>query len=269
MCYEVMEGDCTNPADVACLMEGRHAKLLFTSPPYLDLYNYSGSNLSPTHLSSFIVAFKPYVDIMCVNLGLKKREHEIVQYWDEYIAAAKAAGLKLLAWNVWDKINPGSIAQQQYMFPLRHEFVFVFGEKPYALNRTIPKHGMDFKAGRKLSPYKKIRQPDGSMRNGTSNHRYHEVNKQLESVIQVGAVKGRPVYYPAQMPIALAEEYIKALTNEGDIVVDPFVGSGTTLIAAHRLNRSCLCMDISPDAIAATKARYQKECATIPLFTHP
>lgn len=87
---------------------------------------------------------------MCVNLGLKKKNHEIIPYWNEYISAAHNCGLKLLSWNVWDKINPGSIAQQQYMFPLRHEFIFVFGEAPVRLNRTIPKHGMDYLLGKKL-----------------------------------------------------------------------------------------------------------------------
>jgi DNA modification methylase len=255
--HRVMCGDATNPTDVELLMADTRAKLLFTSPPYSDIYEYSGNDIEPQTLAKFIPAFKPYADIMCVNLGLKKRNHEIIPYWDEYISAARACGLKLLSWNVWDKINPGSIAQQHYMFPLRHEFIFVFGEKPSPLNRTIPKHGRDYLHGTVLKDRRSIRERNGQItRQHTSNHQPHETCKPLETVIQCGAVKSRPVWGVAQMPEQLAEEYIKACTNEGDTVIDPFGGSGTTLNAAEKLNRRCFIMEINPDACSVIMKRY-------------
>ena len=256
--HRLMCGDSINPEHVAALMQDDHAKLLFTSPPYSDIYEYSGNDLSPQTLAQFIPAFRDYLDIMCVNLGLKKRNHEIITYWDEYIAAAHSCGLKLLSWNVWDKINPGNICQQLYMFPLRHEFIFVFGQAPTKLNRTIPKHGRDFLRGTVLPDGRKARDPDGTLHFTTSNHQYHEKNKQLETVIQCGAVKSRPVWYPAQMPERLAEEYIKACTNEGDTVIDPFGGSGTTLIACEKLSRKCFIMEINPQACKIIRQRYYK-----------
>ena len=255
--HRVMCGDCTNPEDVIALVQDSHAKLLFTSPPYSDIYEYSGNNLDPKHLARFIPAFRDHADILCVNLGLKKRNHEIITYWDEYIHAAHNCGLKLLSWNVWDKINPGNIAQQQYMFPLRHEFIFVFGESPVKLNRTIPKHGRDFKRGTVLPDGRKARDPDGTLHFTTSNHQYHEKNKPLETVITCGAVKSRPVWGIAQMPEALAMEYIKACTQEGDTVIDPFGGSGTTLIACEKLNRKCLIMEINPNMCDTIIRRYK------------
>ena len=62
--HRVMCGDCTNPEDVAALMQASHAKLLFTSPPYSDIYEYAGNNLDPKHLAGFIPAFKPHADII-------------------------------------------------------------------------------------------------------------------------------------------------------------------------------------------------------------
>ena len=264
--HRVLCGDCTNAEDVSRLMQASHAKLLFTSPPYSDIYEYSGNNLVPSHLARFIPNFKDYADIMCVNLGLKKHDHEIITYWDEYISAAHECGLKLLSWNIWDKINPGSIAQQQFMFPLRHEFIFVFGKSPVKLNRTIPKHGRDFLRG-KILPERSKHQRE---RNGeftrfhTSNHQYHETHKPLETVITQGAVKSRPVWGTAQMPVELAEEYIKAVTNEGDCVIDPFGGSGTTLIACERLNRKCFTMEINPAMCDVIIQRFRN---LSPLFT--
>ena len=239
-------------------MQDSHAKLLFTSPPYFDIYEYSGNNLDPQHLASFIPNVKDYADILCVNLGLKKRKHEIITYWDEYISAAHECGLKLLSWNVWDKINPGSIAQQQFMFPLRHEFIFVFGKTPVNLNRTIPKHGRDYLRGTELPDKRSVRDRDGTIFYSTSNHQQHETHKPLETVITCGAVKSRPVWGTAQMPEKLAEEYIKACTQEGDTVIDTFGGSGTTLIACEKLNRKCLIMEINPDMCDTIIQRYNK-----------
>lgn len=255
--HRVMCGDCTQTEDVSRLMQDTHAKLLFTSPPYSDIYEYSGNNLDPAHLASFIPAFRDHADIMCVNLGIKKRNHEIITYWDEYIHAAHSCGLKLLSWNVWDKINPGSIAQQRFMFPLRHEFIFVFGEAPVKLNRTIPKIDRDFKRGAVLPDGRKVRDPDGTLHFTTSNHQYHEKNKPLETVITCGAVKSRPVWGIAQMPETLAIEYIKACTQEGDTVIDPFGGSGTTLIACEKLNRKCLIMEINSASCDTIIKRYK------------
>ena len=54
--------------------------------------------------------------------------------------------------------------------------------------------------------------------------------------------------YPTQKPVALLERIIKASSNSGDIVLDPFAGCATTLAAADRLQRSWIGIDISPKA---------------------
>jgi DNA modification methylase len=61
--------------------------------------------------------------------------------------------------------------------------------------------------------------------------------------------------YPTQKPLALLERIIKASSNEGDIVLDPFCGCGTALIAAWQLNRRWIGIDISRDALEATSKR--------------
>lgn len=65
------------------------------------------------------------------------------------------------------------------------------------------------------------------------------------------------VGYPTQKPVILLEEIIKLVTDEGDIVVDPFAGSGTTLVAAKILNRKYLGMDISSDAVLIAEKRLE------------
>ena len=66
------------------------------------------------------------------------------------------------------------------------------------------------------------------------------------------------VGYPTQKPLILLEQIIKLVTEEGDIVLDPFVGSGTTVVAAKMLKRGYLGIDISQEAVDLTKERLEK-----------
>lgn len=68
--------------------------------------------------------------------------------------------------------------------------------------------------------------------------------------------------YPTQKPILLLEQVIKIVTNEGDTVLDPFCGSGTTLVAADLLNRKYIGIDTSEDAVNLTKKRLRNPIRT-------
>ena len=61
--------------------------------------------------------------------------------------------------------------------------------------------------------------------------------------------------YPTQKPLALYERMIKASSNEGDIVLDPFSGCGTTIDAAHTLNRQWIGIDITILALDPMRQR--------------
>lgn len=61
--------------------------------------------------------------------------------------------------------------------------------------------------------------------------------------------------YPTQKPMALLERIITASSNPGDVVLDPFCGSGTTLLAAQQHARTWIGMDANEDAIAVCKRR--------------
>jgi len=61
--------------------------------------------------------------------------------------------------------------------------------------------------------------------------------------------------YPTQKPLALLERIIHIASNEGDQVLDPFCGSGTTLVAAKMLDRRSIGIDISEDAVELAQVR--------------
>jgi DNA modification methylase len=251
-----MCGDSTDPESVSRLMEEARAELLFTSPPYADMRTYNGGKeLSTELLARFIPAYEPHCEYQVVNLGIKRQDHEIVQYWDDYIAAAHGAGLKLMAWNVWDKMICGSVGQQMSLVPIRHEFIFVFGNNDKALNKTWDKKPENVG---QIKP-KTRRQADGSVRlQTTGNGDASNPRKEMESVVQVMLETGKiREKHPAVFPVGLPAEYIKAFTNEGDVVAEPFGGSGTTLIACEQLGRECRCMELDPSYCDVIIERWQ------------
>ncbi|MFA6788350.1 MAG: DNA methyltransferase [Arcobacteraceae bacterium] len=66
------------------------------------------------------------------------------------------------------------------------------------------------------------------------------------------------VGYPTQKPILLLERIIEIASEEGDVILDPFCGSGTTLVAGKLNNRKVIGMDISQDAVNLTNSRLNK-----------
>ena len=66
--------------------------------------------------------------------------------------------------------------------------------------------------------------------------------------------------YPTQKPLALLERIIKASSNPDDIVLDAFCGCGTAIVAANRLDRRWVGIDISPTACRVMAGRLEKEC---------
>jgi DNA modification methylase len=66
---------------------------------------------------------------------------------------------------------------------------------------------------------------------------------------------GRGKVHPTEKPLKLFEYLVKTSSNEGDVVCDPFVGSGTTAVASMALNRSYLCNDISSEYCELAKTR--------------
>jgi len=61
--------------------------------------------------------------------------------------------------------------------------------------------------------------------------------------------------YPSQKPEALLERLVSALSDQGDLVLDPYAGSGTTLAVAHRMGREFIGIDASPVALRTTRER--------------
>ncbi|MBM4402840.1 MAG: site-specific DNA-methyltransferase [Candidatus Cloacimonetes bacterium] len=67
--------------------------------------------------------------------------------------------------------------------------------------------------------------------------------------------------HPATFPISLSKKIISLFSHEGELVLDPFVGSGTTLVAAQDLNRNCLGFDLNESYIGLCNERLDQSIA--------
>ena len=258
--HRLLCGDSTDSDAVARLMNGEKAEMLFTSPPYSDMREYNGGkDLSVNNLVEFITSFYQYCEYQVINLGIQRKENEINTYWDEYIDKAKDNGYKFLSWNIWNRENSGfSMAQITAMFAIQHEWIFVFGKNRKELNLTVPN-----KDANEFNNHIGNRQKDGSVKKGKSkNIRSH---RQLGTVNTINVEQSREwtKFHPAMFPVNLPEQYIIAMTNQSNVITDPFLGSGSTMVAAHQLKRKCYGIELEPKYCAVIIDRMKKLDSTL------
>jgi DNA modification methylase len=258
--HRLLCGDSTDSDAVARLMNGEKAELLFTSPPYSDMREYNGEkDLSIDTIVEFITSFYQYCEYQVINLGIQRKDGEIFEYWNKYIQKAKDNGYLLLSWNVWNRENAGfSIANITSMFATQHEWIFVFGKKVKKLNLTI-----ENKEGGNTRSEVANRQKDGSVKSRKAPIIRDKRQLGTINTINPQLARDENVKHPAMFPIELPGEYIKAMTDEKDIVVESFLGSGTTMVASHQLNRKCYGMELDPKYCQVIIDRMKKLDPTI------
>jgi site-specific DNA-methyltransferase (adenine-specific) len=134
---------------------------------------------------------------------------------------------------VWDKVNASSGLHAKTQ-PLRsHEDVLIFGK-----GKLIYNPQMQIAKKRRIDKEREI--PNGEAFNGKVKKRVYD-NKGLKypkSILTISNANQRGKVHPTQKPVELFEYLIKTYTNEGDIVLDNCMGSGTTAVAALRTNRN-------------------------------
>lgn len=131
-------------------------------------------------------------------------------------SAAQECGLQQLNLIVWEKTNAG----QGALWRSQHELLPVFkkGKAPHANNVNLGRHG-----------------------------RYRSNVWKYPGASSLGSEARRGLKeHPTVKPTAMLEDALIDVTNRGDVVLDPFLGSGSTLIAAERTGRVCRGIEIDP-----------------------
>jgi DNA modification methylase len=135
-------------------------------------------------------------------------------------------------------------------FARKHDVIFFYTKLPkgYSFNPQPEKSYMMHKYGFKKSNFEEDDKGQYSW----------VIAKDWWEIPSVGSADKQRLGYPTQKPERLMEVIIKASSNPGDIVLDPFAGCGTTLVVAHRLKRHWVGIDISPTACNLMKRRLAK-----------
>lgn len=273
--HRLICGDSTDSTVIASLMDGSKADIVWTDPPYNVAYgdkaqmlnknkNTGGQRITSTilnddlndadfckFLSGFYRAIFP-----CVADGggiyVAHSETERANFTREFLAA----GFKLSGVVIWKK-NTMVMGRSDYQWI--HEPI-LYGWKPGAAHRWYGGRKNTTVIDMCASPFSKRADGRWEVHVGTSVFIVDgnaEVEEMLTSIIEEPKPQ-RSNIHPTMKPVALIERMLRNHVRSTDCVLDPFGGSGSTLIAAQRLGvRANLC-ELSPSYCDVIVRRWQK-----------
>lgn len=233
-------------------------KLIVTSPPYADARRNHYDSVKPDEYADFMTSFhdqfwRVLADDGSFVLNIKDKVIDGVRHrfvWETVIALAKL-GWRCVDDYVWIKPNamPGYWSNR-----LRDEWEYCFHltkQKKFAMYQDAVRKPIGEWAGTRL---KKL--------NGKSTERHNSENnsgfgRDLRNWVGKAEVLpgntisvplvGRNEGHPAVFPVGLPEFFIKLFTKPGEIVLDPFAGSGSTGIASQNLGRNVVLIEIKDE----------------------
>ena len=268
--HRLICGDSTDPPVVAALMAGDRASLCFTSPPYGQQRDYTQGITDWDALMRGVFANLPMVDDgqVLVNLGLIHRDNEVIPYWDGWISWMRTQGWRRFGWYVWDQ-GPGMPGDWAGRFAPSFEFVFHFNRQSRRPHKIVPcKHAGQDSHLRADGSSTAMRGKDGEVGGWTHAGQPTQDFRIPDSVIRVMRHKGkigRDIDHPAVFPVALPEHILLAYSDPGDIVFEPFGGSGTTILAAQKTGRQARAIELAPSYTDVAVKRFQQNHPDIPV----
>ncbi len=171
---------------------------------------------------------------------------------------------------IWSKPNP--MPESVLDRPTKsHEYVFLLTKSArYFYNENAVKEPLAESSLQRLnqnivSQKGSIRGNGGAKTNGTMKAVGNTNGRNLRSVWTITTKPFRGAHF-ATMPVELAERCIKAGSKEGDVILDPFAGAGTTGVAASKLGRSFVGIELNPQYHELATQRIEKENDQLSLF---
>jgi DNA modification methylase len=242
--HRLLCGDALRQDSFAALMGKRQASVVFIDPPYnVRIDGHATGNGLIRHrefqMASGEMSEAEFVAFLTTSLRLLGRHsaansvHFICMDWrhmGELLAAGKQIYDAFLNLCVWTK-NSGGMGS---FYRSQHELIFVFrnGRGPHRNNVQLGQFG----------------------RNRTNVWEYPGINtlsKQSEEANLAGL-------HPTVKPVAMVADAILDCSNRGDVVLDSFLGSGSTLMAAERVGRICYAMELDPLYVDVAIRRWQR-----------
>lgn len=166
---------------------------------------------------------------------------------------------------IWQKTAPTGFLNAKKMPMKAHENILVFYKKLPTYNPQMTQ-GHPRKVSSKESRAKSVERQKLKVENKDSNYNFYgesvegyDSTERYPLSVQVFAKdQQKENYHPTQKPVALLEWLLKTYTNEGDLVLDNCMGSGSTGVACVNLNRNFIGMELTEQYFEIAKERIEK-----------
>ena len=251
--YELVLGDCLEKMGD---MPENHIDLTVTSPPYDNLRDYgegfTGLNWKPIIKELYRVTKKVGVVVWVVSDQTKDSCESGTSF--RQALWAMDCGFKNETM-IWNKGGFTETQHNKYRYPHCFEYMFVWSKNSKPNSFTGIRDRNCKKSGTKTFSSK--RDVDGIVKMN-SNGRYKINSQSLRLNIWELPPENSNINrtsHPAQMSLQLARDHIYTWSNPNDLVFDPFLGSGTTGVAALRLNRRFVGIELDAGYMEIAKTR--------------
>lgn len=257
---------CQDGASGMLALPDKSIKLVYGSPPYPNADRDYGNWKSAEYIdkiSPFIDAAIPKLTndgFLVINVKANREKSTSITSSKRSLVVEKLAikleedwGLHCVDIEIWVKENPAPTGlrvacQDAYEQNLWFSVAPKWGINVDAIRRPYESHSVKTYEGYEYKPR-------------SNGNTYVRKNKKIQpnplgalpKNIITGPVSARIGNHQATQPIYLPEKYIKATTNEGDLVVDPWLGSGTTGYMAVKLGRRFAGFDLVSDYVEDAK----------------
>ena len=246
-------GDSTEQSDVAALMDGRKADLVVTDPPYNVAYEGSNGltiqndNMPEEQFMSFLTAaFQRMREVMKPGTPFYIWHAETVG--GAFRKATNAALGVVRQMLIWNK-NSFTMGHQDYQW--KHEACI------YGWTEGSSHYFVDDRTQATVIEDKRI--DINKLKKEEMRELLRDIFSDKVSTTVIDENKpARNADHPTMKPLKLLARLIKNSSRQGDIVLDTFGGSGSTLIACEQLGRSCYTMELDPKYADVIVKRYLK-----------
>jgi DNA modification methylase len=239
--HRLLCGNALDPGAYAAVLAGRDADLVFTDPPYNVPISGHVSGLGRTAHPEFVMAsgemdeeeFTRFLKSFLANSKRAVRAGAILfvcmdwRHLYELFSAGRACQLELKNLCVWNKANGGMGS----FYRSKHELVAVYksGDVPHTNTVELGQHG----------------------RYRTNVWDYAGVNTFRSGRAEELAM------HPTVKPVGLVADAIRDASRHQDLVLDPFAGSGTTIIAAEKTGRRARAIELDPRYVDVAVRRWE------------
>lgn len=231
--------------------------LTVTSPPYDNLRTYNGFSFDFESLAHELYRVTKHGGIVVWVVGdATINGSETGTSFRQALYFKDEVGFRLHDTMIYQKQNPVPLSSNRYNPCFEYMFVLSKG-KPKTFNPIRVSSKMGGSVGKKRT----MRNPDGTLKH------FRGYNKTINKTKIKGNIWGYAIGYnvstkdsiafkhPAIFPEQLAEDHIKSWSNPGDLVLDPFMGSGTVAKMAKINNRNYIGFEISQEYIEIAESR--------------